>query len=114
MTVHRHDVAEIAGIAAFSFGEEEIDRAVTLYKKEFAPCDEELAALRRGDEWDPVKAQAEAERVIMLSLETDFALCCVTNNCQLTFQSCYLPERKRVKRREGSQSQKKIRCSTCH
>lgn len=57
-----HDVAEIAGIAAFSFGEEEIDRAVTLYKKEFAPCDEELAALRRGEEWDPLKAQAEAEK----------------------------------------------------
>lgn len=57
-----HDVAEIAGVAAFSFGEEEVDRAVTLYKKEFAPCDEELSALRRGEEWDPLKAQAEAER----------------------------------------------------
>lgn len=62
----RHDVAEIAGVAAFSFGEEEVDRAVTLYKKEFAPCDEELAALRRGEEWDPLKAQAEAERVCIL------------------------------------------------
>ncbi|KAJ1524810.1 hypothetical protein ONE63_009681 [Megalurothrips usitatus] len=57
-----HDVAEIAGVAAFSFGEEEVDRAVTLYKKESAPCDEELAALRRGEKWDPLKAQAEAER----------------------------------------------------
>ncbi|KAK3912751.1 Sperm-associated antigen 7-like protein [Frankliniella fusca] len=57
-----HDVAEIAGLAAFSFGEEEVDRAVTLFKKECAPCDEELAALRRGEEWDPIKAQAEAER----------------------------------------------------
>lgn len=62
-TFLRHDVAEIAGVAAFSFGEEEVDRAVTLYKKEFAPCDEELSALRRGEEWDPLQAQAEAERV---------------------------------------------------
>jgi len=60
----RHDVAEIAGLAAYSFGEEEVDRAVTVYKKEFAPCEEELAVLRRGGEWDPVKAKEEALQVL--------------------------------------------------
>uniref|UniRef100_A0A023G613 Putative actin-binding protein n=1 Tax=Amblyomma triste TaxID=251400 RepID=A0A023G613_AMBTT len=61
--VHRtiiHDVADIAGLTAFSFGEEEVDRYVMIFKKEFAPSDEELAAYRRGEEWDPEKAKAAA------------------------------------------------------
>lgn len=58
-----HDVAEVGGVAAFSIGEEDIDRRVIIYKKEFAPSDEELAALRRGEEWDPEKAKLEALQV---------------------------------------------------
>ena len=34
--------------------ESEICRKV--WKKEFSPCEGELAALRRGEEWDPVIA----------------------------------------------------------
>ena len=30
-----------------------------MWKKEFSPCDNELATLRRGEEWDPVKFQQE-------------------------------------------------------
>ncbi|CAL1532612.1 unnamed protein product [Lymnaea stagnalis] len=52
-----HDVAELAGLASFSFGLEEEDRYVMLWKKEFAPTDEELQAYRRGEEWDPEKAK---------------------------------------------------------
>ena len=26
-----------------------------VWKKEFSPCEGELAALRRGEEWDPVR-----------------------------------------------------------
>uniref|UniRef100_A0A131YYM8 Sperm-associated antigen 7-like protein n=2 Tax=Rhipicephalus TaxID=426455 RepID=A0A131YYM8_RHIAP len=61
--VHRtiiHDVADIAGLTAFSFGEEEVDRYVMIFKKEFAPSDDELAAYRKGEEWDPEKAKAVA------------------------------------------------------
>uniref|UniRef100_L7LX31 R3H domain-containing protein n=3 Tax=Rhipicephalus TaxID=34630 RepID=L7LX31_RHIPC len=61
--VHRtiiHDVADIAGLTAFSFGEEEVDRYVMIFKKEFAPSDDELAAYRKGEEWDPEKAKAAA------------------------------------------------------
>lgn len=57
--VHRtivHEVAEVAGLASFSFGQEEIDRCVIVWKKEFAPSDEEFAALRAGEEWDPERA----------------------------------------------------------
>lgn len=48
-----HDVAEIAGLTTFSFGEDEVDRYVMLFKKEFAPSDEELEAYRNGQEFDP-------------------------------------------------------------
>nr|CAD7398303.1 unnamed protein product [Timema cristinae] len=52
-----HDVAEVAGIPAYSFGEEGVDRAVLLCKKEFTPGEDEIAALRRGETWDPEKAK---------------------------------------------------------
>merc|ERR1712059_95821 len=56
-----HDVAEIAGLATYSFGEEEVDRFIQVWKKEFSPCEGELAALRNGKEWDPVKALQEQQ-----------------------------------------------------
>jgi hypothetical protein len=55
-----HDVAEIAGLATYSFGEEEVDRHIRIWKKEFAPCERELAAIRRGEIWDPIAARKKA------------------------------------------------------
>ncbi|CAG5124090.1 unnamed protein product [Candidula unifasciata] len=52
-----HEVAEVAGLTSFSFGQEEEDRYVMLWKKEFAPSDEEVLAYRKGEEWDPEKAK---------------------------------------------------------
>ncbi|XP_034034421.1 sperm-associated antigen 7 homolog [Thalassophryne amazonica] len=52
-----HDVAEVAGLTSFSFGEAEDSRYVMLFKKEFAPSDEELEAYRKGKEWDPQLAE---------------------------------------------------------
>ena len=49
-----HDVAEVAGLIAHSFGEEDVDRHCVLWRKEFAPCEDELDAHRNGIEWDPV------------------------------------------------------------
>lgn len=60
----RRDVAEVAGVPAFSIGEEGIDRHVMIFKPEFAPSDDELAALRRGEEWDPEKAKLLAQKVM--------------------------------------------------
>lgn len=59
-----HEIAEIAGLSAFSFGEEDIDRHIVIYKKEFTPCSEELNALRRGLPWDPnaVKQKEEPDK----------------------------------------------------
>eukprot|EP00112_Aurelia_sp_Birch-Aquarium-sp1_P009378 Seg2063.6 transcript_id=Seg2063.6/GoldUCD/mRNA.D3Y31 product="Sperm-associated antigen 7-like" protein_id=Seg2063.6/GoldUCD/D3Y31 len=50
-----HDVAEVAGLTSFSFGEENIDRYIMIWKKEFAPSDAELDARRNGEEWDEEK-----------------------------------------------------------
>ncbi|XP_064900291.1 sperm-associated antigen 7 isoform X1 [Columba livia] len=52
-----HDVAEVAGLTSFSFGDDEDNRYVMVFKKEFAPSDEELDAYRRGEEWDPARAE---------------------------------------------------------
>lgn len=54
-----HEVAEVAGLASFSFGLEEEDRYVHMWKKEFAPSDEELLAYRKGEEYDPEKAKEQ-------------------------------------------------------
>jgi len=59
----RHDVAEVAGVPAFSIGEEGVDRHVMIFKREFTPSDDELSALRRGEEWDPETAKLLAEKV---------------------------------------------------
>ena len=41
-----HDVCEVAGLVAYSFGEEDVDRHTVVWKKEAAPAEEELACLR--------------------------------------------------------------------
>jgi len=59
-----HEIAEIAGLSAFSFGEEDVDRHIVIYKKEFTPCSEELNAARKGLTWDPnaVKQKEESDK----------------------------------------------------
>ena len=42
-----HDVAEVAGLVAHSFGQEDVDRHVVLWKKEFTPCEDEINALKQ-------------------------------------------------------------------
>ncbi|KAK6617419.1 hypothetical protein RUM43_014428 [Polyplax serrata] len=56
-----HEAAEVAGVASFTIGEEDVDRRIIIYKKEFTPSEEELAALKRGEEWDPQKAKQLAQ-----------------------------------------------------
>ncbi|XP_053908736.1 sperm-associated antigen 7 [Cuculus canorus] len=52
-----HDVAEVAGLTSFSFGDDDDSRYVMVFKKEFAPSDAELDAYRRGEHWDPAAAE---------------------------------------------------------
>ncbi|ELU15742.1 hypothetical protein CAPTEDRAFT_223928 [Capitella teleta] len=55
-----HEVCEIAGLTSFSFGHEEEDRHVMVWKKEYAPNDEELNAYKRGEDWNPEEAKQKA------------------------------------------------------
>uniref|UniRef100_V9LC69 Sperm-associated antigen 7 homolog n=1 Tax=Callorhinchus milii TaxID=7868 RepID=V9LC69_CALMI len=56
-----HDVVEVAGLTSFSFGEDDDSRYVMIFKKEFSPSDEELEAYRKGEEWDPQKAEEKRQ-----------------------------------------------------
>ncbi|XP_001630538.2 sperm-associated antigen 7 homolog [Nematostella vectensis] len=64
-----HDVAEIGGLTTFSFGEDEVDRYVMLFKKESPPPDEELEAYRNGEEYDPEVAKKKKKAQVS-SLQT--------------------------------------------
>lgn len=58
-----HDVIDIAGLTAFSFGIEDVDRHVVVYKKDSVPNEDELLALRRGEVYDPEKVRLQKQMV---------------------------------------------------
>lgn len=69
---YSHDVADIANVLAYSFGEEGVDRHMMIFKREHAPSEDHLNALRRGEEWsDEIakKVQEERERNAKEDLE---------------------------------------------
>lgn len=57
-----HDVAEIAGMTAYSFGEEGYDRHTIIYKRDNPPCEDEITTLRNGEEWNEQKAKELVEK----------------------------------------------------
>lgn len=61
---YRHDVAQIAGLTAFSFGQEDIDRYIVVYKKDHAPSEDEIFARRNGEEWNVETSKKYAQMVI--------------------------------------------------
>lgn len=52
-----HDVAEVANVLAYSFGEEDVDRHIVLFKREHAPSEDQLNTLRKGEEWNEKVAE---------------------------------------------------------
>ena len=56
------DVADVAGMVCHSFGVEDVDRHVVVFKHESLPCDEELAAMRRGETYDPEVARLRRQQ----------------------------------------------------
>lgn len=46
-----------------SFGTEDIDRYIVVYKKEHAPSEDEINARRNGDDWNADTAQKYAQEV---------------------------------------------------
>lgn len=59
----RHDVAQIAGLTAVSFGQEDVDRYIVVYKKDHAPSEDEVFARRNGEEWNAETAKKYAQMV---------------------------------------------------
>ncbi|XKL65599.1 hypothetical protein PGB90_009019 [Kerria lacca] len=66
-----HEVAQDADMVSYSFGEEGVDRHIVVYKKQFVPCEDELNALRRGEEWNEEKAKIIAEKRKQEQLEKE-------------------------------------------
>lgn len=61
--IFSHEAAEAAGLLSYAFGEDGVDRHVRVYKKEHAPCEDELACRRKGEPWnEQVKQKMVAER----------------------------------------------------
>lgn len=58
---YRHDVAEVANVWTYSFGEEGVDRYIMIFKREHAPSEDQLNALRRGEEWNEEVAKRVVE-----------------------------------------------------
>lgn len=50
------DVAEVAGVQVYSFGQEGVDRYSIVYLKDNGPSDDELLVRRSGGVWDENKA----------------------------------------------------------
>lgn len=65
---YRHDVAQIAGLTAMSFGQEDVDRYIVVYKKDHAPSEDEIYARRNGEEWNAETAQKYAQMVNLIAL----------------------------------------------
>lgn len=57
-------MADTLGFISFAFGVDGIDRYVRVYRKENAPCEDELAARRRGDPWNEKIKQDLFETVL--------------------------------------------------
>lgn len=70
----RHDVAEVASVLAYSFGEEGVDRYIMIFKREHAPSEDQLSTLRRGEEWNEgVAKRLKEERERKAKEESEYA-----------------------------------------
>ncbi|XP_004924152.1 sperm-associated antigen 7 homolog [Bombyx mori] len=58
------DVADVAGLQVYSFGQEGVDRYSVIYTKEMGPSEDELAVRRSGGIWDESKAAELAKQRI--------------------------------------------------
>lgn len=69
-----HDVAEVANVLAYSFGEEDVDRYIMIFKREYAPSEDQLYILRRGEEWnEDVAKKLKEERAMKAKEEAEYA-----------------------------------------
>jgi len=68
-----HDVAEVADVWAYSFGREDIDRYIMIFKREYAPSEDQLNTLRNGQEWnEEVAKKLKEERARKVQEEAEY------------------------------------------
>lgn len=68
----RHEIAEVAGLTAMSFGQEGVDRYIVVYKRDKPPTEDEIAARREGEEWNEAKAQEYEQNVSTKRVNTEY------------------------------------------
>ncbi|XP_070157056.1 sperm-associated antigen 7 homolog [Polyergus mexicanus] len=75
--IHRsivYDVAEVANVLAYSFGEEGVDRYIMIFKREYAPSEDQLNTLRKGEEWnEEVAKKLKKERENKAKEEAEYS-----------------------------------------
>ncbi|KAL3280944.1 hypothetical protein HHI36_004171 [Cryptolaemus montrouzieri] len=60
-----HEIAENQNLLSYAFGIDGVDRYMRVYRKDHPPCEDELAARRRGDPWnDEIKQQLLQQRLL--------------------------------------------------
>lgn len=57
------------GFMTYAFGTDGLDRYVRVYRKDSPPCEDELAARRRGDPWNEEIRRQVVEKVRVESIE---------------------------------------------
>lgn len=72
ITYVRHDIADDAGLFAMSFGVEEVDRYITVYKKEFVPTEDEITARKNQEEWNEDTAKKYQELVMSININIKY------------------------------------------
>ncbi|XP_060517055.1 sperm-associated antigen 7 [Cylas formicarius] len=58
-----HEAAEQQNLLSYAFGTDGVDRYIRVYRKDHPPCEDELAARRRGEPWnEQIKQQLIRDR----------------------------------------------------
>lgn len=70
--VNRHDVVEVAGLIGMSFGQDDVDRYTIVYKKDYAPSEDEVLARRNGELWNEQKAIEYAQKVSLVIMHVNW------------------------------------------
>lgn len=64
----------MANVLAYSFGEEGVDRHIIIFKREYAPSEDQLNTLRKGEEWnEEVAKRLKKERENKAKEEAEYA-----------------------------------------
>lgn len=70
-------MAEVGGFIAVSYGVEDVDRYIVVYKKDFGPSEDEMFARRNGEEWNAETAKKYEQKVSYFVYAVDLLAHCM-------------------------------------